>query len=136
MLHTVVGGDPADPQVFDVVLTQIVQKALAVRCVSLKGRVTRSVRVLTLADDDRECRKLKILVEVCAVGRVSPSALRSPRLPYGRRHLGVAKGSMFRGWGGEVDGHENATLNQHRETAAGETDADEIEQDSPCLARR
>ena len=27
---------------------------------------------------------------------------------------------MFRGWGGEVDGHENATLNQHRETAAGE----------------
>ena len=47
-----------------------------------------------------------------------------------------AKGSMFRGWGSEVDGHENATLNQHRETAAGEAGADEIEQGSPCLARR
>jgi hypothetical protein len=43
---------------------------------------------------------------------------------------------MFRGWGSEVDGYEDATLNQHRETAAGEADADEIEQGSPCLARR
>jgi len=39
----------------------------------------------------------------------------------------VAHGSMFRGWGSEVDGHENAMLNQYRETASGETDADEIE---------
>jgi uncharacterized membrane protein len=46
------------------------------------------------------------------------------------------KGSVFRGWGGEVDGHENATLNQHRETAASEAGADEIEQGFPCLLRR
>ena len=44
--------------------------------------------------------------------------------------------SMFRGWGGEVDRHENATLDQRRETAAGESGADEIEQGFPCLVRR
>ena len=54
----------------------------------------------------------------------------------GAPEVSLAKGSMFRGWGSEVDGHENATLNQHRETAAGEAGADEIEQGSPCLARR
>jgi sterol desaturase/sphingolipid hydroxylase (fatty acid hydroxylase superfamily) len=47
-----------------------------------------------------------------------------------------AKDSMFRGWGGKVDGDENATLDQHRETAAGESGADEIEQGFPCLVRR
>ena len=43
---------------------------------------------------------------------------------------------MLRGWGGEVDGHENATLHQYRETAVGEAGANEIKQGSPCLARR
>ena len=50
--------------------------------------------------------------------------------------MSVANGSMCRGWGGEVDGHKHATLNQHRETTAGESGADEIEQGSPCLVRR
>jgi hypothetical protein len=43
---------------------------------------------------------------------------------------------MFRGWGGKVDGDENVTLDQHRETAAGESGADEIEQGFPRLVRR
>jgi hypothetical protein len=36
----------------------------------------------------------------------------------------------------EVDGYEHAMLNPYRKTAAGEADADEIEQGSPCLVRR
>ena len=50
--------------------------------------------------------------------------------------VSVAKGSVFRGWGGKVDGDENATLDHHRETAAGESGADEIEQGFPCPVRR
>jgi hypothetical protein len=53
-----------------------------------------------------------------------------------RPEVSVAPGLMFRGWGSEVDGHEYATLNQHRETTAGESGADEIEQGSPGLVRR
>jgi hypothetical protein len=65
---------------------------------------------------------------------LAPSAL--PVSALGASEVSVANGSMCRGWGGEVDGHENATLNQYRETATGEADADEIEQGSPCLVRR
>jgi len=43
---------------------------------------------------------------------------------------------MLRGWGGEVDGYEHATLHQHRETAVREARANEVKQGSPCLARR
>jgi hypothetical protein len=50
--------------------------------------------------------------------------------------VSVANGSMFRGWGSEVDGYEHAMLNAYRKTAAGEAGTDEIEQGSPCLARR